>query len=84
MDVTVLDQLALGLLEGTTLDPEPLREFTEGLMGGTLGEALDVQEQNLRVAAQTRMTYDVVRRLRVAPGRRDNMPKHFRWVHFHW
>lgn len=76
MHESVADQLFLGPLERPSLDAQFPRVLGEREVVLILGKPLDVQEEDLRVAAQTRMAHDVVRSLRVAPNRRDSMPKH--------
>jgi hypothetical protein len=65
--VPVRDQLFLRLLVRATLDAQFPGEFAQGPAGGVFGKALDVQEEDLRVTAQTRMAHDIVRCLREAP-----------------
>ncbi|MCD9899802.1 hypothetical protein LUR56_06065, partial [Streptomyces sp. MT29] len=76
MNEPVHDQLLLGPLKRTPLDPQLPPMLGQRQMGLLIGQPLHVQQQDLRVTAQTRMTHDIVRGLRVAPNRRDSMPKH--------
>ncbi|MFJ9260741.1 hypothetical protein ACIRP4_10785 [Streptomyces bacillaris] len=70
------DQLAFGDLELAPRDADLAGKLGQGFSGPFIGQPLDVGDQDLRVTAETRMTHDVVRDLRVAPNRRDSMPKH--------
>ncbi|RLV67837.1 hypothetical protein STAN_3361 [Streptomyces sp. CBMAI 2042] len=84
MHEPVHDQLLLGRLVPPPLDPDltsMLGQSAVTLLA--LGQPLNVRDQDLRVAVQTRMTHDVVRDLRVAPNRRDSMPKHPGGLPFH-
>lgn len=85
VQVTAVGEELLGLLVGPALQTQSGRVLAERLGGGGLGvgEPLYVQQQNLRVAVEPRVPYDVVRSLRVAPNRRDSMPKHLWWTSIH-
>ncbi len=74
--VAVYEQLLLETLEGAPPDAQLPCVLGQGEPGLAFGQPLHVQDQDLRVAAQTRMAHDIVRCLRVAPGGRDSMPKH--------
>ncbi|MEU3835219.1 hypothetical protein [Streptomyces microflavus] len=75
MNKPIHDQLLLGPLKSTPLDTQLPGMLGQSQMRLLIGQPLHVQQQDLRVTAQTRMTHNIVRGLRVTPNRRDSMPK---------
>ncbi|MFF0054009.1 hypothetical protein ACFYRI_06375 [Streptomyces microflavus] len=76
MNKPIHNELLLGPLKSTPLDTQLPGMLGQSHIRLLIRQPLHVQQQDLRVTAQTRMTHDIVRGLRVTPNRRDSMPKH--------
>ncbi|KQX28865.1 hypothetical protein AMK12_12625 [Streptomyces sp. TSRI0395] len=76
----MLHQLLLGQLVRAALHLQLARQLAERAVRGGVGEALDVQQEDLRIAVQPPVAYDRVRSFGPARRGRDNMTQHFRWL----
>ncbi|MBW3707147.1 hypothetical protein DTB58_24800 [Streptomyces griseus] len=77
MDVTVLHQLLLGQLVRAALDLQFPCQLTERTVRRGVGQALDVQQEDLRIAVHPPVADDRVRGFRPSRRGRDNMTQHF-------